>query len=321
MPDYPTYAVPRADLGVPLLEYIQNQLDFIAMRVLPILKVDKKAATFSAIRREGLTQRAKTARAPRGAYNRVNFAAEDVAYACEEHGLELPVDHTERKRFANDFDADMHGAMIVQNILLREQEIRTAAICQDVTATGWLTTNSALYTDIATTWVTVATATPIGDVASAKLKVLEQTGVEPDTLVINNINLGYLKNNTDIKGRLKYVTKASPENILAALAEMLELKRILVGKSVYNASPEGDTAFVAARIWSSSYALVCKTCDEGPATTPGIGRTPLWVSDSPEAVMVEQYEEVQTRSTIHRVRQHVDEKLTGVEFGHMLKVD
>ena len=54
---------------------------------------------------------------------------------------------------------------------------------------------------------------------------------------------------------------------------------------------------------------------------PAIGRTFLWTEDSPTNMVVESYEENQTRSTVVRVRHNVDEKRIDPYFGFLLKVD
>ena len=54
---------------------------------------------------------------------------------------------------------------------------------------------------------------------------------------------------------------------------------------------------------------------------PAVGRTFLWVEDSPDLMVSESYREEQTRSDIIRVRQNVAEKLIDENFAHLLQVD
>ena len=108
MPDYQgTRAVPRLELGEAALEFIQSQDEFIGTKVLPIFQTKKKASIFPAITRESITREADTKRAPRGNYNRDSFQAKDRQYNCEEHGLEGPLDDSEREMYATDFDAEL----------------------------------------------------------------------------------------------------------------------------------------------------------------------------------------------------------------------
>ncbi len=55
-----------------------------------------------------------------------------------------------------------------------------------------------------------------------------------------------------------------------------------------------------------------------PAEELCVGRTCLWTADSPDAVMVEEYFEPQTRSDIYRARHHVDEKLVDADAMQLL---
>jgi hypothetical protein len=105
------------------------------------------------------------------------------------------------------------------------------------------------------------------------------------------------------------------------LADLFGLKYVLEGKAVRNSAKEGK-AFVSADIWSDDYAMVGLVVENGQdLAQPGLGRTFLWVPDSPENATVEQYRDEGIRSDIFRVRQHVDEMILDEFFGHLLKVD
>ncbi|MFH0817063.1 MAG: hypothetical protein V1909_00340, partial [Candidatus Micrarchaeota archaeon] len=127
MPDYQgTRAIPRLELGEAALEFIQAQDEFIGTKVLPIFPTKKKASIFPAITRESITRDADTKRAPRGNYNRDSFQAKDRQYACEEHGLEGPLDDSEREMYASDFDSELTTVQIVTRRVIQAQEKRIA---------------------------------------------------------------------------------------------------------------------------------------------------------------------------------------------------
>jgi len=99
-------------------------MNLLARRFLPIFQTKKKASIFPAITRESITREADTKRAPRGNYNRDSFQAKDRQYACEEHGLEGPLDDSEREMYATDFDAELTTVQIVTRRVLQAQEKR-----------------------------------------------------------------------------------------------------------------------------------------------------------------------------------------------------
>jgi len=314
--DYSSYGTPRLELGQALEEYRVSQDTFIGTQLFTLTPVGKKAAVYPVVTRESLTQRADTKRASRSAYNRTNFKTEDASYACVEHGLEGQLGADEVALYASDFDAEMQTSKDILYKLLREQEIRIAAAAFNTSTF----TGAALFTTPTYGWDTVASATPISDVSAAKAKVFENCGMEPNTLTISYGTMMNLLNNAQIIDRLKYTNAATPAMLKAMLAAVLGVEKLLVGNGVYNSKPEGATAFAGTQIWSDSYALLSVTAPTGLVIAPSVGRTFLWTSDSPENVMVESYEEPQTRSTIYRVRQNTQEKLVDPYFGHLLDI-
>jgi len=314
--DQATYGVPRLDLGEALMEYMDSETNYIGTQVLPLTPVPVEGGKYSAIVRESLTASVKTNRGDNAAYSRVGLKAEDVTYACEEHGLEGPVSQKVRRRYMNDFDAELAVAKKTLGALLRAQEIRVADAVFD--AAVW--TGAALYLDVTTVWSNAA-ATIVADIQAGKDKVFANTGMEANSLILNRNVFSYLKTNTEILGRIQGAQVASESVVMGWLADIFGLERIYVGRGVYNTKPEGDTAFVGAPIWSDSYAMVAYVPEGDTVMDPAIGRTFLWTEDSPTNVVSESYEEPQTRSTVVRVRQNTDEKIIDPYFGFLLKID
>lgn len=315
MPDFSSYGTPRLEIGQALHEYMQEPTVFIGTKLFAETPVTKKAANYPVITRESLLARADTKRAARGAYNRTNWQAEDKAYSCIEHGLEGPLDHSERELYVNDFDAEMETSKDVLMKVLREQEIRIAGLAFSETTFN----SAACFFHTATVWSNAA-STIIADIQTAATKVFDACGIAPNTLTVSRTVLNYMMGNTDIKGRIQYVQQSGWDAIRMALASIVGIPNILIGDGVYNAKPEGATAFSGTKIWSSDYALVSIVPTGGTIIQPALGRTMLWTGDAALNAMVESYEEPQTRSTIFRVRQHTDELVIDNAFGCLIDV-
>jgi hypothetical protein len=317
MPDYQgTRAIPRLELGEAALEFIQAQDEFIGTKVLPIFPTKKKASIFPAITRESITRDADTKRAPRGNYNRDSFQAKDRQYNCEEHGLEGPLDDSEREMYASDFDAELTTVQIVTRRVLQAQEKRIASAVFD-TATF---SGSDLFTDYSAEPWDNASSDVIAQVREVREKVRKNCGMDPGTLVMSKANIDRLLANSGIKGAIQYVARLTEAEILNALADILGVKKIVVGKGIYNSAKEGK-AFKGADIWSDDYAMVAVIGEGQRLSDPSMGRTFLWTADSPENATVEQYRDDAARSDIFRVRQHVDEIIIDPYFAHLMKVD
>jgi hypothetical protein len=311
-----TRVIPRLELGEAALEFIQQQNEFIGTQVLPIFPTKKKGSTFPAITRESITREADTKRAPRGNYNRDSFQAKDKQYNCEEFGLEGPLDDGERSLYASDFDAELTTVQIVTRRVLQAQERRIAALVFN-TATF---SGSALYTDNSSAPWDNPSSDVIAQVRAARERVRSNCGVDPGGLICSKANIDRLLSNAGIKESIKYVARLTEAEILNALADILGVRKILVGKGIYNVAKEGK-AFISADIWNDDYAMIAVIGDSQRLSDPSLGRVFLWTSDSPENTTVEQYRDDAARSDIFRVRQHVDEIIIDPFFAHLMKVD
>jgi len=317
MPDYQgTRTVPRLELGEAALEFIQSQDEFIGTKVLPIFQTKKKAGVFPAITRESITREADTKRAPRGNYNRDSFQAKDRQYNCEEHGLEGPLDDSEREMYATDFDAELTSVQIVTRRVLQAQERRIASKVFDTT----VFTGSKLFTDYSSAPWDNKSSDAIGQVRAAREQVRQNCGIEPNTLILSKANMDRLVGNEEVKKAIQYVARLTEAEILNAMADILGVKRIIVGRAIYNTAKEGKS-FQGADIWSDDFAMVAVIGEGQRLSDPTVGRTFLWTADSPENATVEQYRDDAARSDIFRVRQHVDEMIVDPYFAHLLKVD
>ncbi len=310
------YAAPRADLGEAFMEHVSDMTEFIGLQVLPTFRTTKKAATYSAITRESILQDSAASRAARSAYNRINSGAKDKTYSCEEFGLEQVVDDAERTLYASDFDAEAAATKITARALMLQQEKRAAAAVFDTAV--W--TGASYFLDTTTVWSDVS-ANIIGDVLTAKETARTNCGVVPNALILNEANLRYLLQNTGIKAQFPGAPLVTLEMIRAALVSIFGLRKLIVAGAVRNSALEGQTATIA-NVWSSSYAMVACVAEEGdPLQTPCIGRTFLWVPDSPSEITVEMYREEQVRGDVVRARHNLDEVIIDKNFGFLLKVD
>lgn len=314
--NYGTFGVPREELGVAFMEHVADASEFVGLDVFPTMRVKHKAGTFSALTRETLLQDVETARAKGSTYNRADFGAKDKSFACEEHGIEVPIDESEKNLYINEFDADDAAVKIGSEILMRKHEKRVVTEVHNTS----VFTGAAYFTDFsASPWTTAATDI-IGQIIDKTEQVRKNCGRKANSLIIGAALVPQLLKNTGIRNQLPATPIITVELLKAALPGILGLQRIIIGGAVRNAAIEGQAASIAD-IWGDTYAMVAVIADKGaPPMTPCLGRTPLWVPDSPNEVMAESYPENQSRSEVFRFRHHVDELLLDKNFGHLMDV-
>ncbi|MCD6459409.1 hypothetical protein J7L67_01925 [bacterium] len=312
-----TRAVPRIELGVAMQEFMTDEANqFIGTKVAPIFPTLKKEGKYPAVTRESITRDADTKRGSRGNYNRDGFEVKDKEFACKEHGLEGPLDDSDRALYASDFDAELNLTRIITRRLLQAQEKRIA----DLVINTSTFTGNALYKDYSgAPWAT-AGSDAIGQVRFGRKKIRTNCGMEANTLIVSRTNLDYLLANTAIKDAIKYTARLTEQEIKNALADLFGIEQVIVGGSIRNSAKEGS-AFVGSSIWSDTYVSLARISKNGQdLSEPTLARTFLWTADSPENATVEQYREEGVRSDIFRVRQHTDEQIIDPYFGFLMKV-
>ena len=309
----------RPDLAGSFMEFdlAMDAKGYIAQRVLPVLEVVKQAGPFGKITVESLLKDVETKRAPGAGYSRSHYVFEPVTFACEEHGLEEPVDDRESTMYAEYFKAETISAMRALYGVMRAAEKRAAALLFN--ATTW--TGAALTTGITHEWDDATNAVPITDVLAAQKKVYDGSGLWPNALIINKKVFLNLREVAQIIDRIKYAGITDPRAgaiTTAALAQVFDLDHVIVAGGSKDTAKEGQSASVG-QVWSDEYAMVAKIAETDDIQEPCVGRTFHWAEDgSLIGGLVESYRDETKRSDIVRVRHDVDEVRLHTESAHLL---
>ncbi len=311
-----THATPRMDLGLAFHEYSPERMRFIADQLLPVFPARKEAATLSVIKRRTYTIPA-TKHADGAVFPRVSLYADDMAYACVDHGLEGQLTDRQREKYRDDFDGELEtvNGVKIKMMLAREKRIKELLF-----NTGtWV--GAALYTDNSSAPWDTTTTNIINQVNGAKEKVRLNTGVKADSLIIGEATMQNLLINDVIRARFPGAALITEEMLRANFAVIFGLEQLIVGAVVYNSADEGQD-FTATDLWVDDYAMVAALGREGmPLSEPQLGRTILWEQYISELRYVEQYREEQTKSDIFRVEESIDEKVFDAYFAHLMKID
>lgn len=309
---------PRADLGAALREFTPRLDEYIGLQILPVFPTQKRDGKFSTITRASFLRDRDVRRNPGQPYGRDSFESSDLGFACKGYGYEHKLPDEEVEFYMSEFDAELESANVALNVILREQEKRIAAALDDVTSTGFYSSDSGLYTDISTDW-TNSGAKPIDDIAAA-MDIGMQRGVRFNAIKIPYKWWKYLRSNSQILSAIQYTDRTTDAEIRSALASLFGVDKVLWAIGIRNSKPEGETGSYTG-IWNSSYVHLLQVAQSSSLAEPCIGRTFRWDAVVPDNVGVKTYYEEQTESTIYRVKQFSDEKVFDPLFGHCLKVD
>ncbi|MBN2568136.1 MAG: major capsid protein [Deltaproteobacteria bacterium] len=307
--------IQRPDLAAIAYEYMleASRRGFIGLEILPIFEVDEQSADYPVIPIEAILKLQSTKRAPSGSYPRSAYEFETDTYACEENGWEERVDDVEAKLYRRFFDAEEVATKRAVDIILRGQEKRIAA---KVFNTGNFANAAVL-----TTWSTADTCTPRSDVNSAKAAMRAASGLEPNVLAMSKKVFDNLLMTSEITDALRYtnpIELGGYEVQRRLLAQYFGVSQILVGGAIYDASKK-NIAMSITDIWDDDYVGLFAVSNGGPdLKEPIVGRTFLWIEDSPQNLVTESYREEQTRADIIRVRQYTDEEFVFTGAGYLL---
>jgi hypothetical protein len=296
-----------------------DRAGFIGRKVLRVMNVALQAGPFGRIKLKDLLQSRDTKRAPGSGYSRGKWKFTTDSYACDEHGVEEPVDDREARMYASYFDAEAVASMRAFDGVLREQEKRIADLIFN--AETW--TGASLTTAVPDEWDDPENASPVDDVDAACEKVWAASGQWPNALIINRHVFRNLRKTEQIIDRITSLGAGSPAKAAdvtpAMIGQCFDLPLVFVAGGATNSANEGQDASIG-KIWSDEYAMVCRVAmTDNDIREPCIGRMFHWDADGSQIEgAVETYRDETVRSDIVRVRNDVDEKLLYVEMGHLL---
>ena len=125
-------------------------------------------------------------------------------------------------------------------------------------------------------WNDDANGDPFTDIANGQTYILENTGFEPNTLVLSYAVYQALRKHPLVIDRIKYTTRADAAKITPELlAGAFDVERVIVSKSVYNTSQEGTAAAVYSFV-AGKDALLCYVTPEPAIMVPTAGYTFGW---------------------------------------------
>lgn len=260
------------------IAYIQDAMNFVAAKVFPNIPVAKKSDRYytydrGEFNRDEMEERAPGTESAGGGYTVDNTPT----YYCPVYAFHKDVDDEMRSNADAVLNPDREATEYVsQKALIKREKLwvgkyfTTSVWGKDITGVSATPTG-----DERLQWNDAA-STPIENIREGKTYVLEDTGFEPNTLVIGKRVYDALVDHPDIIDRIKYgQTPGAPAmTTLMALMALFELDRIFVMKAIENTAAEGQTnvhSFIGGK-----HALLCYSAPNPGLMTPSAGYTFSW---------------------------------------------
>lgn len=260
------------------IAYIQDAADFVAARVFPNIPVEKQSDRYytydrGEFNRDEMKERAPGTESAGGGYTVDNTPT----YYCPVYAFHRDIPDQLRGNADAVLNLDREATLYVSSKALIKREklwvnsyFKTSVWTTDVTGV-----NSGPSGSQVLRWNDAA-SNPIEDIRAYKTVIRKSTGFEPNTLVIGREVYDKLVDHPDFIDRMKYgQTPGRPAMAnLQAMAQILELDRILVMNAIENTANEGQTA--SHSFIGGKHALLCYAAPSPGIMTPTAGYTFSW---------------------------------------------
>jgi len=253
------------------LAYVQEQTNFVADKVFPVVGVQRQSDKYYIYDRANMNRSGDVKKlAPRTEVNRIGMAVSNSAYYADVYGIGMDFDE---QTIANE-DAMLEiraaGAQTLINRVLIEREEQFASTFFN--AGVWTTDVTP-----ANLWSDYTNSTPISDVTNgSRTMQLTSGGFKPNTMVVGKEVRDILVNHPDILARLNGGSTINNPALITdgKLAEIFGVENFFVMEAVKNGAVEGlaeANAFIGGK-----NALLVHTPRASGLMTPAAGLTFAW---------------------------------------------
>ena len=300
------------------LAFAQDQSNFIADKVFPVVGVERQSDKFYIYDRDNMNRTGDVkALAPRTEVNRIGMSISNNSYYADVFGLGMDFD---QQTLANEdaaLDIRSAGAQTLATRLMIHREEQFAANFFAASIWGSESTPTNLWSDY-------TNSTPIADVTNARRTMqLKSGGFKPNTMVVGKEVRDILINHPKILARLNGGATVANTALItdAKLAEIFEVENFYVMEAVKNDSVEGvaeSNSFIGGK-----HALLVHGPKGAGLMTPAAGLTFAW-NNVPGAnnlgITVESFSDDALKR--QQVAEHIqvkmayDMKVTGADLGY-----
>lgn len=287
--------------------YENDPGDFIAQKILPIVKV-KEASGFTAkFDKSNLRNPGGILRFPGTRARSWDYAYVTGKYSCQERALEKLVPWVYYKNTDQPYDLQLEVTKGLQQQIWIDQELTLATALQ---SSSVLTQNLNLTASGTSAQWDQPTSDPIGNINTARITIKQQIAKVPNCLMLSYDTFQDLLIHPDIVDRVKYVGTTDATAVLNAMKAIFQVQNIFVGSSVYNNANE-NVANSLGFIWNQSAILFYRP-DAPTIMTPSLGYTIKDVDN-----VVDSYEDIAREGDVFRLKNSYDQNLTDVNAAYL----
>jgi len=307
----PTIGDVHVDQALSEIAIAYRNKSFIADQVFPLVEVEKQSDKYHVWDKGSwLTNQVET-RTPGDTYPEGRIKLSQDEFFCDIYHLGYAIPWELQKNQDAAVQLEETGAEWLAHQFMLNREIQIAAAIFTSTGPVW-DTNPTVGADFIA-WDDYDNSNPPEDIDTYRDTVLQNTGVEPNTLVIGKQVYSKLRRHPLLLDMYKYTGRGILTE--AEVAAALEIEKLVVGKCVQRTSIEGTAVAVQAFVWGKD-ALMLYVPERPALREPAAGYTFAWkIDDSGLTVnIVPTVQENRDRDFL-KGKHAYDFKVTGADLG------
>lgn len=273
MPDRSDLHIDKALTNMSV-QYLQDESNFIAGQVFPMVPVQKQSDRYFVYKKEDWFRDDAQERAPGTESAGGDYDIDNTpTYFCRKYAFHKDVFEEDRANADDPLTPDEDAvAFVTDKILLNKENnwartfFKTGVWGTDLQGAATAATGKVVY------WDDYANSSPIEDITAASTAQAEVTGKRPNTIVMGRRAYDALKNHPDFLDRVKYTQKGVVTTDL--IAQMFDVDRVLVANAIQNTAKKGQQAAMSFIL--GNHVLLCYTTNAPRLKTATAGYTFVW---------------------------------------------
>lgn len=273
MPDRSDLHIDKALTNMSV-QYLQDESNFIAGQVFPMVPVQKQSDRYFVYKKEDWFRDDAQERAPGTESAGGDYDIDNTpTYFCRKYAFHKDVFEEDRANADDPLTPDEDAvAFVTDKILLNKENnwartfFKTGVWGTDLRGATAADTGKVVY------WDDYANSSPIEDITAASTAQAEVTGKRPNTIVMGRRAYDALKNHPDFLDRVKYTQKGVVTTDL--IAQMFDVDRVLVANAIQNIAKKGQQAAMSFIL--GNHVLLCYTTNAPRLKTATAGYTFVW---------------------------------------------
>ena len=247
---------------------------FVADVAFPQVPVENQSDLYYVFDRDDLWRDEAKPRAPGSESAGGGFKVTTASYSARVEAFHKDVDDQTRANADSQIQLDESATRLVSQKLAirRERRWANAFFTTGVWGTDITGVAAGPGAGQVLQW-DVANATPLKDVEAGKVKIAQETGLLPNTMIMGYQVFSKLRDNASIRDQFKYTSADSID--AAMMARYFGIDRILVMSAVYTSTTEGAAAATAAFI-GGKQVLLCYANPAPSIMAPSAGYSFVW---------------------------------------------